>query len=110
MEDCIFCKIVHRQAPATIVGENDDIIAIQDAAPKAPIHYLIIPKQHIQDITSLQPTDYKIAAQIMYVAQRISQDIPEARSFKLLVNNGYGAGQRVFHLHAHFLAGTTFPE
>ncbi|HVX00643.1 MAG TPA: HIT domain-containing protein [Candidatus Babeliaceae bacterium] len=110
MKDCIFCKIIRREAPATIMGENDDIIAIKDINPKAPIHFLIIPKKHIKDINSLELDDYKIVPQLIFAAQKMAQDIPEAYNFKFLINNGYSAGQRVFHLHAHFLAGQTFSE
>ena len=108
MEDCIFCKIIEKKIPATVVTENDDIIVIQDIAPKTPIHYLIIPKKHIKDIQSFAPQDCCYGTKMMKMAQKLSQEVEGASDFKFLINNGYNAGQRVFHLHAHFLAGTTF--
>ncbi len=108
--DCIFCKIINRELPGDIVFETKDILVIKDKFPKAPLHYLIMPKQHIKDISSLKPENYCLASRMMEVAQTLSQEIPEAASFKFVINNGYQAGQRIFHLHAHFVAGTGLGE
>lgn len=108
--DCIFCKIIARQVPSTIIAETDDIIVIEDRAPKTPIHYLIIPKKHIKDIQSFERGDCCYGSKMMLMAQKLSQETPHASDFKFLINNGYNAGQRVFHIHAHFLAGTEMAE
>jgi histidine triad (HIT) family protein len=105
MNDCIFCNIINRTIKADIFYENDQIIAIKDRAPKAPIHYLIIPKIHVQDIQSIESKDLVIAEELFKGAQVLSKKIPGAHHFKFVINSGYDAGQRVFHLHAHFLAG-----
>ena len=110
MTQCIFCSIIARTVPAHIIAETEDILVIQDIAPKASIHYLIIPKKHIKDVQSFGPGDCCLAGKIIKMAQKLSLDIPGAQDFRLVFNNGYNAGQRVFHVHAHFLAGSQIAE
>lgn len=103
--DCIFCKIIAKELPAKVIAESETAIVIQDIAPKTPIHYLIIPKKHVSDITQFQIEDRNVAADLLFMAKQISEQIPEASQFRLVVNNGPEAGQVVFHLHFHFCAG-----
>ena len=105
--DCIFCKIINKEIPAEIIAENDNVIVIKDIAPKTPIHYLIIPKKHITDISKLQPDDRDYAADILMMAKQLSQSDDRAQSFRLVNNNGALVGQSVFHIHFHFMAGAT---
>jgi histidine triad (HIT) family protein len=104
----IFTKIIAREIPATIVAETNDIIVIKDIAPKAPIHLLIVPKKEICDIQACTPDDMRYITAIMAMAQQLSKTIPGAEHFRLICNCGEQAGQRVFHLHFHFLAGQHF--
>ena len=106
---CVFCKIISREIPAKVIAETDDILVIADRAPSAPIHYLIMPKKHVADLSSLTQVDSISAGNILVMAQQLSQETTTAKNFKLVINNGAGAGQSVFHLHAHFLAGFTGP-
>jgi diadenosine tetraphosphate (Ap4A) HIT family hydrolase len=108
--DCIFCKIIRRELPATVIAENEHILVIQDIAPKAPLHYLIIPKKHIADVRTLTDQDKEIAARIFYTAQELSQKLPGSGAFRLVLNNGKEVGQRVFHIHAHMLAGKAMTD
>lgn len=110
MQDCIFCRIISQEIPSKIIRETESVIVLKDIAPKAPIHFLIIPKKHIKDLVSCDQQDQSTLSEILMMSQTISKEIHEAASFKLLVNNGHSAGQRVFHLHFHFLAGKTFSE
>lgn len=104
-QSCIFCKIIARELPAKVIAETDNILVVEDIAPKAPIHYLIIPKKHIKDITSLSETDAFIPAYIMLMARDLSKRLSGSQSFRLIANNGTDAGQTVFHLHFHFISG-----
>ena len=103
--DCIFCKIIARELPAKFVAENDSVIVIQDIHPKAPTHLLIIPKKHFVDLRDAKALDVAILANILFMAQELSKTIEAPGGFKLLFNNGPEVGQKVFHMHAHFLAG-----
>jgi diadenosine tetraphosphate (Ap4A) HIT family hydrolase len=102
---CIFCKIIQGTIPVTIIAHNEHAIVIQDIAPKAPVHYLIIPKIHVPDIIHLKENQYSIGAHLFALAQQIGSNLPNKIDFRLIVNNGAGVGQSVFHLHMHLLAG-----
>lgn len=104
-ETCIFCNINARKIPATIVAENDTVFVIKDIHPKAPIHYLIIPKKHVVDIQSMQSDELALMTDMAAMAQELSRTDDAHHDFRLIINNGYSAGQRVFHLHMHYLAG-----
>jgi histidine triad (HIT) family protein len=105
MQDCVFCKIIAGELPAKIIAQNDTIIVIKDIAPKAPIHYLIIPKKHIVDIRAFDEMDHELGSQITLMAQQLSRTLKSC-PFKLVVSSGQEVGQCVFHLHAHFLSGS----
>ncbi len=103
---CIFCKIVSGQIPSKIIYQTELSMVLQDIAPQAPIHYLIIPKIHVQDLVHC--TDPKLILDLMSIPVILANQLGDQADFKLLTNNGYGAGQRVFHLHFHFMAGKIF--
>lgn len=105
MNQSIFTKIINREIPAKIIAETEDIIVIEDIAPKAHIHLLIIPKKEIKDIQSFSDSDFHYAEKMFRMAQHLSRTIPGADEFRIVVNSGHKAGQRVFHVHMHFLAG-----
>lgn len=103
-QNCIFCNIINKKIPATVVVENDEVIVINDLHPKAPVHYLVIPKKHISDFMGLTDENEKILHNVRTMIQQIGASLP-GQSFRLLINNGAGSGQSVFHLHVHMLAG-----
>lgn len=105
INSCIFCKIIAKQIPSHIIAENDHVLVIKDINPKAPIHYLIIPKKHFADLGQMEIEDLELAGQMLMMAKIVSSTLPEPKAFKLVVNNGADAGQMVFHSHIHFLAG-----
>lgn len=104
-QDCIFCKIIANQIPSKRIQETQDLIVIADIAPKAPVHYLIIPKKHIKNIQSCTDADQAMLGNILLMAQTLSKNLPGNQEFKLISNNGASVGQSVFHIHVHFLAG-----
>lgn len=104
-QNCVFCKIINKEIPAKVIAENDSVLVIQDIAPKTPIHYLIIPKKHIQDIVHLTPEDKGIAGDLLLMAKKLSESDSKAKDFRLVSNNGKRVGQTVFHIHLHFCAG-----
>lgn len=107
--DCIFCKIIQKTIPTTPVMENDDLIVIRDINPKAPTHLLIISKKHIRDVASLQNNDLTLAGSLLLAARDLSEQ-HGGQAFRLIANTGAGAGQSVFHLHMHYLAGKTMSD
>jgi len=105
--DCVFCKIIAGEIPAERIEETDNLIVIQDRAPKATIHYLIIPKKHYEDLMAVD--ECCLDAEMIAMARKLAKK-PGTESFRLMINNGYAAGQRVFHLHLHFLSGSNLSE
>jgi histidine triad (HIT) family protein len=101
----IFSRIVAREIPAEIVFENDSVIAIQDIAPKAPVHLLVVPKDpQYRDVAELAAGDPALLAEIVATAQQLAEEHCGGE-FRLVFNTGASAGQTVFHVHAHVLGG-----
>ncbi|HSC25298.1 MAG TPA: HIT domain-containing protein [Candidatus Babeliales bacterium] len=109
-QNCVFCKIIVGKVPSKIITQTDEVIVIDNIAPKAIIHYLIIPKKHISDITELNNDDIPLAGQMILMAKQLAAALPGSQAFRLIVNNGSDVGQSVFHLHFHFLAGQKFSD
>lgn len=106
MENCIFCKIISKEIPASIVYEDDRVLAFKDINPVAPVHVLIIPKKHISNVNDLEDSDASYVGDIHIAAKKIAQELGVAdKGFRLINNCGEGAGQTVFHLHYHLIAG-----
>lgn len=105
-EECIFCKIVARQIPSTIVYEDEDILAFKDINPVAPVHILIIPKKHIPTITDMSENDIDLIGRIHFSAGKIAKDAGIfEKGFRLVNNCRSDGGQVVYHLHYHLLGG-----
>ena len=108
MPDTLFTKIINREVPADIVYEDEQCLAFKDINPQAPLHILVIPKQHIEKISDAQAEDQNLLGHLLLKAAQVAQDQGYGDAFRLVVNNGAGAGQAVFHLHIHILAGRGF--
>ncbi len=104
MADCVFCKIVARELPADVVHEDDRVVAFRDVAPKAPLHVLVVPREHIETIAHTQ--DESLAGHIVLTAAQVAKREGYGESgFRLVANTGRDAGMGVPHLHFHVLAG-----
>ncbi len=106
MENCIFCKIAEKKAPADILYEDDQVIAFRDIYPKAPVHVLIIPRLHIPTLNDLTEETADLIGKITLVAKglAISEGI-DKRGYRILFNCNRDAGQQVYHIHMHLLGG-----
>ena len=104
MEDTIFGKIARGEAPAKIVYEDDHALAFHDVNPQAPTHILVIPRKPIERLAAAEEADGPLLGHLMMVANRVAADAG-LENFRLVVNNGAGAGQAVFHLHLHVIGG-----
>lgn len=105
MNDCLFCGIVSGTIPSRRVAEDDAIFAFEDIAPRAPTHVLIVPKKHVA--TMAEASDETLAGRLLVAAAKIARE-RGLESYRLVINNGEGAGQTVFHLHVHLLGGRSF--
>jgi histidine triad (HIT) family protein len=104
--DCLFCRIVQREIPATIVYEDDRVLAFNDIDPKAPTHVLLIPKRHIESLNDLQPDDNQLVGELTRRAAAIAKERGvSAGGFRTVFNTNRDAGQSVFHIHLHLLGG-----
>lgn len=109
MDDCIFCKIVAGDIPCDTVYEDEDVMAFKDINPKAPVHVLIIPKEHVESAAHLGDQQVELAGRLQLAAVEVARRTGVLEDgFRLVTNSGAGAGQAVFHLHYHLLAGREF--
>jgi histidine triad (HIT) family protein len=106
MDDCLFCRIVGYKVPAQVVFEDDDVMAINDVFPRAPFHVLVLPKIHVARLSDLD--DERLAGRLLSAVRRVARDGGHGADFRLVLNNGTGAGQSVEHLHMHVMAGRPF--
>ncbi len=106
MSNCLFCRIVAGEIPAKIAYEDDDVIAFHDLNPQAPLHVLVIPRKHIATINDIQPDDAALIGKLMLAAKQVAADAGYADDgYRVVMNCGADAGQTVFHIHLHLLAG-----
>lgn len=110
MEDCIFCKIAKKEI-GSLLYENEYVAAFDDLNPQAPVHTLLVPKKHIQNIEDLKGEDFQYVAEIHKAMQEVAKIKGVAESgYRIISNCGKDAGQTVMHLHYHLLAGKELGE
>jgi histidine triad (HIT) family protein len=104
MADCLFCRIIRREIPAQIVHEDDRALVFKDVSPQAPAHLLIVPKKHLASLSASTDEDEALLGHLQRTACRVAETT-NVGAFRLVTNNGRGAGQSVEHLHYHLLGG-----
>lgn len=106
MEDCIFCKIIKKEIPSTIIYEDDKVIAFNDVNPAAPIHILVVPKKHIETLLEVSDEDNELISYVYQIINKIAKEKGFANNgFRVIVNCGKDSGQEVMHIHFHVLGG-----
>ena len=109
MMDCIFCKIAAGEIPSSKVYEDELVLAFRDIEPKAPVHVLVIPKAHIAGVREINADNSAVVAHIFEVIPHIAAELG-IKDYRVVSNNGIGAGQTVHHLHFHLLGGRALEE
>lgn len=105
--DCIFCKIAKGEIPSKKIFEDDDFIVFHDIKPIAPVHFLIVPKAHIESLLDAQANHQALLGKALLMAPKLAQE-QGLKGFRTMINTGHEGGQEVFHLHIHVFGGGTF--
>lgn len=104
--ECLFCRIVNKEEPAQFLYEDDRCVVFKDIHPAAPVHLLVVPRQHIRSVNDLEDDDQPVVSWLFMVAKKMAREQGIARSgYKLLFNVERGGGQVIFHLHLHLIGG-----
>ncbi len=108
-QECLFCKIVNREIPSTIIYQDSDVVAFNDVNPQAPVHIIIVPRVHIERVSDMGVGQVGFIGRMVLAANKIAHDnnIVEP-GYRLVINNNDGAGQSVYHVHLHLLGGRKF--
>ena len=106
---CVFCKIIKKEIPTKIVKEDDSVLVIEDISPKAPIHYLVMPKKHVESILHLESEDKDVVWHMLEIIRDLAKEL-KLESFNTISNNGKDAGQSVMHMHWHLISGRNIYE
>jgi histidine triad (HIT) family protein len=106
MSECIFCRIVEGKIPSRKVYEDEDMLAFHDINPQAPVHFMIIPKRHIDSLAAAQDSDAPLLGRLFAMAGRLAAQQGSTDGFRTIVNTGRVGRQDVYHLHIHILGGT----
>ncbi len=108
-QSCIFCRIIAGEIPAQLLYEDKLCIALRDLNPQAPVHALVIPREHIKSLNDAGQAEERTLGHLLHIATHVAKEQGlEESGFRTVVNTGAGAGQSVFHLHVHVLGGRSF--
>jgi histidine triad (HIT) family protein len=105
MEECIFCDIIKNRLPSATVYEDNEFIAFKDIKPLAPVHIIIVPKEHIASINELEEKNKEMIGNMLLVAKKLAKEKEISDGYKLAFNTGRKGGQLVDHLHLHLMGG-----
>ncbi len=102
---CIFCRIVRGEIPAQMVHQDQDLVVFRDIHPAAPVHLLMVPRLHVESLIEAGPEHSALLGKMLLLAPRLARENGAEDGFRLVVNNGPGGGQEVYHLHLHLMGG-----
>ena len=106
MTDCLFCKIIEGEIGSTTIYSDDDVVAIEDINPQAPVHLLILPRKHIATTLDIEDDDLELMGRCLVAAKLLAKEKGiDQTGFRIVLNAGPDAGQSVYHLHYHVLGG-----
>ena len=105
MRDCLFCKIINGDIPSECIYEDDFVFAFRDIAPQAPVHVLVVPKEHLTSVADITAANSHLAAKCLEAIAIIAKNERIADGFRVITNAGKDGGQTVFHLHFHLFGG-----
>ena len=109
MSDCLFCKIAAAEIPAEKVYEDDQVIVFKDIYPKAKVHLLVVPREHIESLNEMDAGHDALMAHMMRLLPTLAKEQGLDTGFRTIINTGPGGGQEIFHLHIHLLGGGHLP-
>lgn len=109
MTDCIFCKIINGDIPSNFLYQDEMVVAFRDRNPRADVHLLVVPKQHVKNLAELDATHHQLISHIMMSLPKIAKAQGLTNGFRTIINTGTGGGQEVDHLHIHILGGKKLP-
>jgi histidine triad (HIT) family protein len=105
-DSCLFCKIIAGEIPGDFVHQDERCVVIRDINPQAPVHVLVVPKEHLESLDDAAQKDEQLLGHLLRVSARVANEQGHGESgYRTVINTGAGAGQSVFHLHVHVLAG-----
>ena len=108
-ENCLFCKIIAGKISGDLVHQDERCVVIRDINPQAPTHVLVIPREHLESLDDASQKDESLLGHLLRVGARVANDLGHGENgYRTVINTGAGAGQSVFHLHVHLLAGRPF--
>ena len=110
LSDCIFCKIITGEIPSKKVYEDDNVYSFCDISPQAPVHILVVPKEHVSGAAEINSSNSHIVANCFEAISKIAESEGIGDGFRVITNSGEEGGQTVFHLHFHILGGTSFSQ
>jgi histidine triad (HIT) family protein len=108
-ENCIFCKIARGEIPSRKVYEDEEVFAFHDINPVAPVHFMLIPKQHLDSLAHAEEAHAALLGRMLTLASRLAKEQGLDNGFRTVINTGKGGGQEVFHLHIHIIGGGNIP-
>lgn len=108
-DDCLFCRIARGEIPSRKIYEDEEVFAFHDIHPVAPVHFMLIPRQHIVSLLETEDSQQSLLGKMLLLASKLAREQGLGNGFRTVINSGRGGGQEVFHLHVHVIGGGNLP-